>query len=139
MADPRGSSDQDVVDRMLSRFMQVLDTMEVKSRPVRQNLKRELKEAARDARRLVDQGLTSIDSFINNPQDRPVVLMTRLTKEDLEKLDTLKSAGLFDSRSQGASYLIRVGLEAKADLLHKVKNAAEKIKDLKEDLKRSMD
>ncbi len=136
--EPEEEQGKDMVDRMVNRFTQALDQVEVKSRSARENLRRELKAAARDVRRLVDHGLGSIDAFISNPQERPVVVMTRLSRQDVKAMDLLVDSGLFESRSQCASYFINAGLEARKDLLEKVQDTSRRINDLRDDLKRTL-
>ncbi len=69
---------------------------------------------------------------------RANTVMTRVKDEDLERLDLLVDAGLFESRSECAAFLIHAGLDARSDLVDKVQNTAKKIAKLKEQLQQDL-
>jgi Arc/MetJ-type ribon-helix-helix transcriptional regulator len=69
---------------------------------------------------------------------RTNTLMTRVRDEDLKRMDLLVEAGLFESRSECAAFLIHAGLEARRDLIDKVEETAKRIADLKEQLRREL-
>ena len=69
---------------------------------------------------------------------RSNTLMTRVGDEELERIDLLVEAGLFESRSEAAAFLIRAGLEARGDLVGKVEDTAQRISELKGRLRREL-
>lgn len=66
------------------------------------------------------------------------IVMTRVGDEDLAAVDLLVEAGLFASRSECAAFLIRQGLEARKGMLERVRETAEKIRQLKEKAKKEI-
>ncbi len=97
-----------------------------------QRLHRSIRAAFRDA-----AGAAAIDirGLKEGLRGRTNTVMTRVKDEDLEMLDLLVDAGLFESRSECAAFLIRVGLDARRDLVDKVHDTAKKISELKEQLR----
>jgi Arc/MetJ-type ribon-helix-helix transcriptional regulator len=69
---------------------------------------------------------------------RTNTLMTRVRDEDLKRMDLLVEAGLFESRSECAAFLIHVGLESRRDLIDKVEDTAKRIAELKEQLRKDL-
>lgn len=63
------------------------------------------------------------------PRDR--VIGVRVDRDTLKALDLLVDAGVFDTRSAAASWLIRVGIEAQRDLFERIATTAAQIHDLK--------
>jgi len=66
------------------------------------------------------------------------IVMTRVADEDLATMDLLVESGLFGSRSECAAFLIRAGIEGRKDLLERVKDTAEKIKALKDKMRKDI-
>ncbi len=94
-------------------------------------------QEAVDKAMVVVKGL-DLDSLKGELKGRGNVVMTRVTDEDLEVLDTLVQAGLFDSRSECAAFLIHEGIENREDLVKKVDETAKKIAKLKDELRKDL-
>lgn len=70
--------------------------------------------------------------------DRSNVVMTRLNDEDLKKIDALVEIEAFKSRSEAAAFFIKEGVKARPDLFEKVTSTVEKIRELKEQARKSL-
>ena len=70
--------------------------------------------------------------------DRGNVVMTRLDDADLKQIDALVEVEAFKSRSEAAAFFIRQGMLARKDLFEKVMPTVEKIRELKEQAKKSL-
>ena len=66
------------------------------------------------------------------------VVMTRLNDEDLKQMDALVEVEVFKSRSEAAAFFIKEGIQARKDLFQKVMPTVDKIRDLKEQAKKSL-
>lgn len=71
-------------------------------------------------------------------EDRGNVVMTRLNDEDLKHIDALVEVEVFKSRSEAAAFFIKEGIQARKDLFQKVMSTVEKIRELKEQAKKSL-
>ena len=71
-------------------------------------------------------------------EGRGNVVMTRLSDEDLKQIDALVEVEAFKSRSEAAAFFIKEGIQARKDLFQKVMPSVEKIRELKEQAKRSL-
>lgn len=69
---------------------------------------------------------------------RSNVVMTRLNDDDLKKIDALVEVEAFKSRSEAAAFFIKEGVQARKDLFEKVMPTVNKIKELKEQAKKSL-
>lgn len=69
---------------------------------------------------------------------RSNVVMTRLNDDDLKKIDAIVEVEAFKSRSEAAAFFIKEGIQARKDLFQKVMPTVEKIKELKEQAKKSL-
>lgn len=98
-------------------------------------IRRTIRDAFRDA-----AGAAAIDirSLKEGLRGRTNTVMTRVKDDDLNRLDLLVDAGLFESRSECAAFLIHVGLDARRDLVDKVHDTAKRISELKEQLRREL-
>lgn len=67
--------------------------------------------------------------------DRAHGVSVRVSEDILTKLDVLVEAGICESRSAAASFLIREGAEANAELFTAVETTTQQISDLKEQLR----
>ena len=67
------------------------------------------------------------------------VVMVRLSKESLQKLDDLANCGLTKSRSESAAFLIAQGIMARADLYDKIAEQAEIIRKARASMTRLLD
>jgi len=65
---------------------------------------------------------------------RDNVLMLRINKDSLLKVDALVDAGIFKSRSESAAFLLSEGIKARKDLYEKISEKIKKIHTLKEEL-----
>jgi Arc/MetJ-type ribon-helix-helix transcriptional regulator len=82
-------------------------------------------------------GFTPLDLKIvkKGLRGRRNTLMTRVKDEDARRIDLLVEGGIFNSRSEGAAFLIHAGLESRRDLIDKVETTAQKIVELKDRLR----
>lgn len=71
-------------------------------------------------------------------EGRSNVIMTRLNDEDLAQIDALVEVEAFKSRSEAVAFFIKEGIQARKDLFLKVMPTVEKIRELKEQAKRSL-
>ena len=69
---------------------------------------------------------------------RDNAVMTRLSDDDLQKIDALVELDVFRSRSEAVAFLVREGMRARADLIESVMPTIEKIRELKETARRSI-
>lgn len=67
---------------------------------------------------------------------RDSVVMVRVSKESLRKMDSLVDCGLTKSRSEAAAFLISEGIKAKADMYDKIAAQSEVIRNAREELSR---
>lgn len=70
---------------------------------------------------------------------RSSVVMVRLSKESLQRLDDLVDCGVTNSRSEAAAFLIAEGVRARADLYDKIAEQSEIIRKAREELSRLID
>jgi len=71
-------------------------------------------------------------------EGRDNVVMTRLNNEDLSRIDALVEVEVFKSRSEAAAFFIKEGIQTRKDLFEKVMPTVDKIRELKEEAKRSL-
>jgi len=71
-------------------------------------------------------------------EDRGNVVMTRLNDDDLKQIDALVEVEAFKSRSEAAAFFIKEGIQARKDLFQKVMPTVDKIRELKEQAKKSL-
>ena len=70
---------------------------------------------------------------------RDNVVMIRVSRESLAKLDELVDCGLTNSRSEAAAFLIAEGIKARKDLYDKISEQSRVIREAKERLKELLD
>lgn len=70
--------------------------------------------------------------------DRSNVVMTRLNDDDLKQIDALVEVEAFKSRSEAAAFFINEGMKARKDLFQKIMPTVDKIRELKEQAKKSL-
>ena len=70
---------------------------------------------------------------------RSSVVMVRLSKESLQRIDDLVDCGVTNSRSEAAAFLIAEGVRARADLYDKIAEQSEIIRNAREELSRLID
>lgn len=66
---------------------------------------------------------------MGSPRDR--VIGVRVDRQTLKAIDLLIEAGVSDTRSAAAAWLIRAGIAAQQDLLERIASTAAQIRDLK--------
>ncbi len=71
-------------------------------------------------------------------EDRSNVVMTRLNDNDLKQIDALVEVEIFKSRSEAAAFFIKEGIQARKDLFQRVMSTVDKIRELKEQAKKSL-
>ena len=70
---------------------------------------------------------------------RDNVVMVRVSRESLAKLDELVDCGLTNSRSEAAAFLIAEGIKARTDLYAKIADQSQVIRQAKERLRELLD
>ncbi len=70
---------------------------------------------------------------------RDSVVMARLSKESLQKLDDLVECGLTKSRSEAAAFLIAEGVRARADLYDRIAEQSDVIRRAREEMRNLLD
>ncbi|MDE2963577.1 MAG: hypothetical protein OXU26_06675 [Acidobacteriota bacterium] len=109
---------------------------------------RPLRNAATRARQAVGRGRNaafnlggsiqeSIRKSLHDPRD--YVVMVRVSKESLERLDELVECGILSSRSTAAAFLIAEGVSARTDLYEKIAEQTEVIREAREKLQRLLE
>jgi hypothetical protein len=88
-------------------------------------------EIAKKVREKVIMGLGELEGRGN-------VVMTRLNDDDLKNIDALVEVEVFRSRSEAAAFFIKEGIQARKDLFQKVRPTVDKIRELKEQAKKSL-
>ncbi len=82
----------------------------------------------------------SIQDTIKTVRDtRDSVVMVRVSKESLRKMDELVDCGLTNSRSEAAAFLITEGVKARSDLYDKIAEQSEVIRNAREKLRQLLD
>ncbi len=75
------------------------------------------------------------DTIHGGRSTRDSVVMVRVDKESLSKLDELVEAGLASSRSEAAAYLIGEGVKSRKGMFDKIGEKIENIRKAKEELR----
>ncbi len=88
-----------------------------------------------DAEKIKEKVLLKIGEKL---EGRSNVVMTRLNDEDLTQIDALVEVDVFKSRSEAAAFFIKEGIQARKDLFKKVMPTVDKIRELKEQAKKSL-
>ena len=73
------------------------------------------------------------------PETRNKVVMVRVSKDSLNRMDDLIEAGVVGSRSEAADYLINEGIRARLSFFDAVATKVEEIRRAKEELRRLSD
>ncbi|UCE96632.1 MAG: hypothetical protein JSV51_03275 [Candidatus Bathyarchaeota archaeon] len=87
-----------------------------------------------DADKIKEKVLMKLDKELGG---RTNVVMTRLNDKDLKQIDGLVEIDAFKTRSEAAAYFIKEGIKARKDLFQEVMPTVDKIKELKEQAKKS--
>ena len=88
-----------------------------------------------DAENVKEKVLMKLDEAL---EGRSNVVMTRLNDDDLKQIDALVEVEVFKSRSEAAAFFIKEGMQACEDLFQKVMPTVDKIRELKEQAKKSL-
>ncbi len=70
---------------------------------------------------------------------RDSVVMVRVSKDILEKLDELVDSGVNSSRSEAAAFMIGEGMRSKTDLFDKIAEKTEVIRNAREELRKLLE
>ena len=70
---------------------------------------------------------------------RDSVVMVRVSKDALEKLDELVDSGVNSSRSEAAAFMISEGMKSKADLFDRIAEKTEVIRNAREELRKLLE
>lgn len=70
---------------------------------------------------------------------RDSVVMVRVNKESLDRMDELVEAGVVNSRSEAAAFLIAEGITARQGLFDKISSKIDEIRKAKEELRKLLD
>ena len=82
----------------------------------------------------------SIRDTIKTVRDtRDSVVMVRVSRESVDRLDELVDAGLANSRSEAAAFLITEGITARSDLYGKIAEQTEVIRNAREKLRKLLE
>ncbi len=73
--------------------------------------------------------------FAAKGQPRENVVMVRLGGEAVERLDDLVEAGIFNSRSEAAAFLVGAGIQAQSGFFERIGAQAAEIKRLRDSLR----
>ena len=75
----------------------------------------------------------------NERQNRDNVVMVRVDKDTLDRLDDLVEAGVAGSRSEAANYLVLEGIKSRQTFFDAIAEKVEEIRKAKEELRRLRD
>jgi hypothetical protein len=109
-----------------------LENMEDVDKAVREAVSRSLDAAS-------TVGGTIKDTILKVKTARDSVVMVRVNKESLDKLDELVDSGINSSRSEAAAFMIAEGIKSKATLFSKISEKTEMIRKTREDLRKLLD
>lgn len=109
-----------------------LDNIEAIDKTVRQAVS-QTKDVA------VNAGDTIKDTIKKVKTARDSVVMVRVNKDALEKLDELVDSGLNSSRSEAAAFMIAQGIKVSGDLFGKIAEKTEIIRKAREELRTLLD
>lgn len=70
---------------------------------------------------------------------RDNVVMVRVDKASLDRLDELVEAGIMSSRSESAAFLIAEGIKARQPLFDRIEEKIQEIRQAKEELRKMVD
>ena len=85
----------------------------------------------------VGESLRATIEAVRSKRDN--VVMIRVSRESLSRLDELVHCGLTSSRSEAAAFLIAEGIKARKDLYAKIAEQSRVIREAKERLKELLD
>ena len=113
---------------------------ESKSQDKSENYKAMFEKIIDKGTKAFQQGGETIETAINAALSlRDNVIMVRINKESLAKIDELIDSGLFKTRSECSAFLIREGIKARSDIFGKIEEKINEIQRLKTELKDIVD
>ena len=100
-----------------------------------------LTEVGRGVRDAAAAGVENVRETVRNRipnerQTRDNVVMVRVDKDSLDRMDDLIEAGVVGSRSEAANYLITEGIKSRQQYFDVVASKVEEIRRAKEELRR---
>ena len=116
-------------------------------RRLSENVDEIVEEVNKTVRTAIVKGVDAAESIGENIRDtvqgmrgsRDNVVMVRVDKASLDRLDELVEAGIMGSRSEAAAFLIEEGVKARQPLFDRIAEKIQQIRDAKEELRRMVD
>ncbi|MYC06456.1 MAG: ribbon-helix-helix protein, CopG family [Chloroflexi bacterium] len=116
-------------------------------RKISDNVEEIVDEVNKTVRGAIVSGVDAAESISENLRDtiqgmrgnRENVVMVRVDKASLDRLDELVEAGIMNSRSEAAAFLIAEGIKARQPLFDRIAEKIQQIRDAKEELRRMVD
>ena len=116
-------------------------------RRLSENVDEIVEEVNKTVRVAIVKGVDAAESIGENIRDtvqgmrgsRDNVVMVRVDKVSLDRLDELVEAGIMGSRSEAAAFLIAEGIKARQPLFDRIAEKIQQIRDAKEELRRMVD
>lgn len=116
-------------------------------RRLSENVDEIVEEVNKTVRVAIVKGVDAVESVSENIRDtvqgmrgsRDNVVMVRVDKESLDRLDELVEAGIMGSRSEAAAFLIAEGIKARQPLFDRIAEKIQQIRDAKEELRRMVE
>ncbi len=116
-------------------------------RRLSENVDEIVDEVNKTVRGAIVRGVDVAESIGENIRDtvqgmrgsRDNVVMVRVDKASLDRLDDLVDAGIMGSRSEAAAFLIGEGIKARQPLFDRIAEKIQDIRDAKEELRRMVE
>ena len=116
-------------------------------RRLSENVDEIVDEVNKTVRVAIVKGVDVAESIGENIRDtvqgvrgsRDNVVMVRVDKASLDRLDELVEAGIMSSRSEAAAFLISEGIKARQPLFDRISEKIQQIRDAKEELRRMVE
>ena len=116
-------------------------------RRMSENVDEIVDEVNKTVRVAIVKGVDAAESIGENIRDtiqgmrgsRDNVVMVRVDKASLDRLDELVEAGIMSSRSEAAAFLIAEGIKARQSLFDRIGEKIQEIRDAKDELRRMVD
>ena len=115
-----------------------------KQRGIVEDIEHLVEDVNRAVRKAVSHGSDAAESMGETLREtikgarsaRDSVVMIRVDKESLARLDELVDSGLASSRSEAAAFLIGEGIKSRQPLFEKIAESIEQIRTAKDELRR---
>ena len=116
-------------------------------RRLSENVDEIVDEVNKTVRVAIVKGVDVAESIGENIRDtvqgvrgsRDNVVMVRVDKASLDRLDELVEAGIMSSRSEAAAFLISEGIKARQPLFDRISEKIQQIRDAKEELRQMVE